>query len=576
MEEISLLIRGEEFIVKKEVLCEYSDYFKAMFSGNYIEKEKSQIIIDVLPPNIMQIILQYMNIGLIDLSDYSHQIIGEIAMAANFLQISELIKQIEYTLDIQLSVNNWIDTMTIAENASYIKLEEHAVAFGLFSFKLMKPSFISSIKKLFWYLSHPYLDAECELDVFKFGLDWVLNNETGADAIMIVLGSLDLSRLSLSDFLEMKSLTTDYNSSLPAKVIDGLVSLHKKYGELSPQIISEQKELQCETFTRRVYDEICNLVKESKHRKLKFTLSLPMTIKQPLADESPHYMYTYTLGVGFGKWLELVEKNLWGWNVVSYNGTKLVIVCGEYGKGTGMFMRDVKEYDTLRREWNRHGVQLPQRRHGSVAVLGDSLYIIGGVGGFRVVLDTAIIYNMREKTFRSIAKLPDAIQNPAICCHNNYIYTAGHKHIYRHVESDDKDQWELVATVSFRVKCMVSHKGYIYCTQSYFNELYRFRPFVDNELQPLTGFYNIPTVLCNLGGRLLAFTENNKLFKHTDVLSLEEYTDNAEFPEVLYTQTDAPMTVNETAGYCALVMETPPLCKSVSTYHLQYLTKYPD
>lgn len=319
-----------------------------------------------------------------DLSEHSHQIIGEIAMAANFLQISELIKQIEYMLDIQLSVTNWIDTMTIAENASYMKLEEHSVAFGLFSFKSMKPSYISSIRKLFWYLSHPYLDAECELDVFKFGLDWVLNNETGADAIIIVLGCLDVTKLSLNDLLEMKSLITVYNSSLPAKVIDCLVMLHKKCGNISPQI-SEQKEL-CETFTRRVYDEVCNLVKESKQRKLKFTISLPMTIKQPLADESPHYMYTYTLGEGFHKWLELVEKNLWGWNVVSYNGTKLIIVGGEYGKGTGTFMRDVKEYDTLRKEWNRHGVQLPQRRHGSVAVLGDCLYIIGGVGGFRLVI----------------------------------------------------------------------------------------------------------------------------------------------------------------------------------------------
>lgn len=76
--------------------------------------------------------------------------------------------------------------------------------------------------------------------------------------------------------------------------------------------------------------------------------------------------------------------------------------------------------------------------------------------------------------------------------------------------------------------------------------------------------------------RLLAFTENNKLFKNNDVLSLEESTETAECPEVLDTRADTQMTINETAGYCALVMDIPPLCKSVSPYHMQYLNKYPD
>lgn len=66
MDEISLLIRGEEFIVKKEILCEYSDYFKAMFSGNYIEKEKSQIVINV-GKSILLFYIKYQNFSLISI-----------------------------------------------------------------------------------------------------------------------------------------------------------------------------------------------------------------------------------------------------------------------------------------------------------------------------------------------------------------------------------------------------------------------------------------------------------------------------------------------------------------------------
>ncbi|CAK1583408.1 unnamed protein product [Parnassius mnemosyne] len=576
MEDISLIICEEEFIVKKDMLCEFSDYFRAMFSGNYIENEQRQIVINVLQPSIVRIILQYMKMGFIDLSEYSLQTVGELAMAANFLQITELIKQIEYTLDLQTSISNWMATMDIAESSSYPSLEQLTAAFGLFSFKSMKVGYVPSIRKLFWYLSHPYLDTDSELDVFKFGLEWMLHNETGADALMIILGCLDVTRLLLHDLWEIKLLMKDYINSLAAKVVDCLYDLLNNGHTLSIKILLEEKKQICEKFTERVYDETFSLIKESKLRKLQFTYSIPMTIKEPMIDESPHYMFTYKLNEGFQKWLELVEKNLWGWNVVSWNATKLVIVGGEYGKGTGTFMKDVKVYDTLRKEWIRHGVQLPPRRHGSVAVVDDSLYIIGGVGGFRVVLDTAIIYNLKERTFRKIAKLPDAIQNPAVCSHKNQLYMAGHKHIYRYEDLDNSDHWKPVARVEIRVSCMVSHKGYIYCTQNYFSELYRFKPNVDNELQFISCFTNLPAVMCNLDGRLMAVTENNKIFRQTDILSVEEYNDAEDRPKVLWSQMDTPMRVNETAGCCTLVMTAPPLEKSISQYHMRYLMRYPD
>lgn len=46
-DEVTLQIEDEEFKVKKSLLCEHSDYFRAMFSGNYIENDQNQIVIDV-------------------------------------------------------------------------------------------------------------------------------------------------------------------------------------------------------------------------------------------------------------------------------------------------------------------------------------------------------------------------------------------------------------------------------------------------------------------------------------------------------------------------------------------------
>lgn len=340
----------------------------------------------MLDPNTMNIILKYMNMGLIDLSEYSLATIGDIAVAANFLQVTELIKQIEYVLEIQLCDSNWMEIMGMAEHCSYSKLEQYSAAYGLYSFKCMKPEYVPSIHKLAWYLSHPYIDAQRELDVFMFGLKWILNNETGADALLIILGCLDFKRALNHDIEEIKKAASEFENSLASKVVDCMYELSSNKLDINESILDDKKNELCEKFTERVWAETKNIVRESKPRLLKYTPVVPMwVIKNSKPELLPHYMYMYDNDKGFEQWLEVSEKNLWGWSIISWGLTKLVIVCGEHGRGTGIFMKDVKVYDTLKQEWTRHGVDLPPRRHAGLAVVGDSLYIVGGVGGFRSV-----------------------------------------------------------------------------------------------------------------------------------------------------------------------------------------------
>ncbi|CAH0728227.1 unnamed protein product, partial [Brenthis ino] len=409
-----------------------------MFSGNYVEDQQNQISIDMLDPNTMSIVLQYMNIGLIDLSEYSLATIGDIAVAANFLQMIELIKQIEYTLEIQMCESNWMETMAIAETSSYSKLEQLSAAFGLYSFKSMKPEYISTIHKLAWYLSHPYLDTQSELDVFNFGLQWILHNETGADALLIILGCLDFKRISKHDIEEIKKCTSEYENSLALKVADCLYELSNNNLEICEAVLNDKKSEFYEKFTERVWIETINIIKESKTRLLSYTPVVPMwVLKNSKRELLPHYMYTYNNEKGFEQWLEVSEKDLWGWSVISWGLTKLVIVCGEHVAGkannrTGIYMKDVKVYDTLKQEWTRHGVDLPPRSHAGLAVVGDSLYILGGKGEFTRELETAIIYDLKQRAYREIDELPEAICNPAVCSHKNMVYVAGEKQIFRY------------------------------------------------------------------------------------------------------------------------------------------------
>ncbi|CAK1555665.1 unnamed protein product [Leptosia nina] len=522
-----------------------------MFSGNYVENQLEKIIVDTLDPDTMEIILKYMKIGLIDLSEYSLNTIGDIAVAASFLQVTELIKQIEYTLDLQLSVSNWIEIMSIAEQCAYNNLEKIAIMHGLLSFKDLKPNYIPTIHMLAWYLSHPFLDSESEADIFKFGYQWLLHHETGADALLVILGCLDLRRITILDIKEIQDFMKDFENSLAAKVIDCLEYLIDNKLEISCESLHNHKTAICETFTERVYNEIFNAIKSGIARKLTYTPIVPLWILKGSKPEFlPHYLYSFTPENKFQQWLEVAEKNLWGWSIVSWGPSKIVLVGGEHGRGTGLFMRDIKVYDTLRKEWIQHGVLLPHQRHSGCVVVGDDLYIIGGVGVFRVVRDTAIIYNLKERSFRKIAKFPDAMQNPATCLHNDAVYAAGHKNIYKYEDQGDgKDLWETV---------------------SYFSNLYRFRPGIDKKLELITYFSSPPSTLCNMRDNLLAFTRTL-----SDVTSVEEFRGetNDEKPKVIYSEADT-IRVNEVSGSCVIISEAPPTDWKLSAYLKSYVQHY--
>ncbi|XP_050354164.1 kelch-like protein 4 [Nymphalis io] len=577
MEEITLQIRDQVFQVKKSVLCEYSDYFRAMFSGNYVENKQKQICIDMLDPNTINIILQYMQIGLIDLNKYPLSTIREILVAATFLQITKLIRQIEYTLDIGTCKSNWMETMAIAEMSCLPKLESHSMAYGLFAFKSMKPEYIPTIHKLTWYLSHPYLDTQSELEVFNFGLDWIFHSETGADALLIILGCLDMKKVTTDDLEEIKKCMKEFENSLAAKVVNLLYDLSINKLDLSETILNKKKSELCEKFTQRVWIETLNIIKDSKERCLQYTPVIPLwLLKDGKPELLPHSMYTYCQGRGFEKWLEVADKNLWGWSVVAWGLTKLVIVCGEHGRGTGLFNRDVRVYDTLKKVWTRHGVTLPQRRHAGLAVIGDSLYIVGGVGGFRVVLDAAMIYDLKRRVHRKIAPMPDSLQNPALCSYNNKVYAAGQKSIFCHEDTGASNYWKKVVDTEMRMSCIRPCKEYIYCIQGYFSNLYRFMPGVEKNLQLITYFSSLPATICNLGEMLYIFTWT--ICGQCDVLTVEEYKGKRtiEKPKVLFTQSDNCMRVNDVAGSCSLVMSVPPSYKEHSKYHKRYLARYPN
>lgn len=125
-------------------------------------------------------------------------------------------------------------------------------------------------------------------------------------------------------------------------------------------------------------------------------------------------------------------------------------------------------------------------------------------------MDTAVIYDLKERSCRSIANFPDCLQSPAVCTHNNRVYAAGYKNIYVYKTVGDRDSWEMVVSTQIRMTSLISYDGYVYCSQSYFRRFYRFKPCEDKEtegrtlcdLEVVGSFSNLPSEMCNLGKHL--------------------------------------------------------------------------
>lgn len=104
---------------------------------------------------------------------------------------------------------------------------------------------------------------------------------------------------------------------------------------------------------------------------------------------------------------------------------------------------------------------------------------------------------MINRSYRKLAKLPDAIQSPAICTHKGEVYAAGHKNIYKYQEVGEVDQWITAITTEMRTNRMTSFKDYIYCAQNYFSPMYRFQPGVNDKLDLITNYSHPPAAICN-------------------------------------------------------------------------------
>lgn len=124
---------------------------------------------------------------------------------------------------------------------------------------------------------------------------------------------------------------------------------------------------------------------------------------------------------------------------------------------------------------------------------------------FRVLEDTTIVYDLKNKYFYKTARFPESIQSPAICIHYDSVYGAGVRNIYKYEIVNERATWVNLLETDIRASYMISYKEYIYCSQNYFTYLYRFRPGFDQKLERVVSFHEPPVGFINMGKSIIQY-----------------------------------------------------------------------
>nr|CAD7393060.1 unnamed protein product [Timema cristinae] len=199
-----------------------------------------------------------------------------------------------------------------------------------------------------------------------------------------------------------------------------------------------------------------------------------------------------------------------GYKVTS-KGQELFVTGGEYLLGHSNWNRSVWRYNVLREEWGFE-TSLPfHRRHHSVCVMGDDMYLIGGFGRHRIIMDTVEKYNTVTKIWSSCSSLPSPLYDVACIAHKEYLFVFGQQvHWYQ----PDQDSWNTsnIATPKkfLNFNCAMSHGHCIYLTGLFTTVLVKFIPFQDTSMESV-GDFRFPTVnVCLVGDNIYNFSTDEE------------------------------------------------------------------
>lgn len=239
-ETVTLLIENVPVKCNKQQLIENSNYFKVMFEGNFVERDKSTITLEVshnkLTKRLQQIEflfsflisqeidLKSMNLILSLLVDSSTAfMLGEddllhVLQTSCMLQFEDLRDNCVSILTEKLNPENAIKIWFVCESHGICPLYLKAKNLALIEFNVIKDTnalIDLDLTQVHLYLANVTLQCKSELDVFTTCMQWYYENGDGdVKSLIKLLSCVDFQSASEEEIKEMMIMPDVHNNQI--------------------------------------------------------------------------------------------------------------------------------------------------------------------------------------------------------------------------------------------------------------------------------------------------------------------------------------------------------------------------
>ncbi|XP_064636754.1 kelch-like protein 9 isoform X2 [Lineus longissimus] len=408
--DITVIVEGEEFKTHRLVLAGVSDYFRAMFMHNMIEKNKDSIELQGLKLSGFKPLLEYSYSGRLLLTMDN---ISAILETASFLQISDALEKCKKFLISSMDFTNSLDIIALGETFGVSDLPEtrrKLILDNFMDFSQTKAFLELDHKEIASYLESDSLRASSEFAILKAALRWYQHDKTNRQK-------------HAYDVLEKVRYTQDGWSTIEYASTEEPFNTCSKCKRLMEECVQfmqlpERKHLYYDHRTRVRYDK-------------KTLIQLSGAIEDDDYGPSGHGDNNY-FHRDFKIWLPLgaaaMSDPRSNFATVEING--FAVICGGYlyDDDIGTFMHVTNEVKTLHCSsgfalWDIPYMIEP-RAHHVLVHCRDYLYAIGGKSDGQIWASVeGFELNKDEWSFKASLKTP--LYDHAGCEYGNKVYISG-------------------------------------------------------------------------------------------------------------------------------------------------------
>jgi len=501
--DIILKVEDSEIKCSKQELINKSEYFQAMFK--FKEKREKFIELHSVEASAVKILVDWVNTNNIEcVNNMNEDELFDLLQASNMLQFVTVQEACVVSLTAMLNFQNCFRIKKQADFLSEKRLFNAANAFCLWNFKKVVSSeaFVKlELDDVKTYLRNLQINVEREACIVDAVFTWILYEVERTEFLLtLIVETVIFPKLSIAECQLLCKSDLVQNCGNVRVLFECIISI--KNGEKS--VIDED-----EVDTKDNPSKLQTARKLLENDSIRHLPTQPCVVGHRLEPPVPGNLPTmpcqrhnikrvacvlmYNRRTGeVEEVVDMAERVKAGWKPFhdgegpgEANGYKVIdldggfiVLGGEFDLGKSNWNSSVLKYCSMEDAWTSLTPLENSRRHHSLVRIESKIYLIGGYGKHRKILNTVEVLDTVSGKVTQCDNLPVPLHHAAATHWRGRIYVFG-QFMVCYLEPGVTDTWKKVENFEMprlEFSTALSSKTHIYLTSTHCHELYRFNP----------------------------------------------------------------------------------------------------